>query len=94
MEPGHWKFDRIMLRSIPKQQKKEMFQTRLNSFPVFRNYHDIDFALGCMDVLATNAQISMNWNLMLNFVNIKQSIFNRQPTSYWRNAGVEDIEKF
>ena len=37
-----------------------MFHTRLNNFPVFRNYRDIDFALRCMDVLATNAEISMN----------------------------------
>ena len=29
-----------------------MFHTRLNNFPVFRNYRDIDFALSCMDVLA------------------------------------------
>ena len=37
-----------------------MFHTRLDNFPVFRNYRDIDFALRCMDVLATNAQISKN----------------------------------
>ena len=29
-----------------------MLHTRLNNFPVFRNYRDIDFALCCMDVLA------------------------------------------
>ena len=29
-----------------------MFHTRLNNFPVFRNYSDTDFALRCMDVLA------------------------------------------
>ena len=39
--------------------------TRLNNFPVFRKNRDIEFALRCMDVLATNAQISMNRNLML-----------------------------
>ena len=59
MEPCRRKFDRIMLRGISKQQKQEVLHTRLNNFPVFRNYRDIDFALRCMDVLATNAQISM-----------------------------------
>ena len=34
--------------------------------PVFRNYRDIDFALRCMDVLATNSQISMNIVLAMN----------------------------
>ena len=63
-------------------------------FFVFRNYRDIDFALCCMDVLATNAQISMNWNLMLNFVNLKQRIFKRHSTSYWPNVGVGFLEKF
>ena len=29
-----------------------MFHTRLNNFPVFRNYRDIDFALRCIDVLS------------------------------------------
>ena len=60
MEPCRWKFDRIMLRSISKRQKEEMIHTRLNNFPVFRNYRDIDFALPCVDVLATSAQMSMN----------------------------------
>ena len=32
----------------------------LNNFPVVRNYRNINFVLRCMDVLATNAQISMN----------------------------------
>ena len=41
-------------------QKKEMFHTRLNNLPVFRNYRDVDFALRYTDVLETNAQISMN----------------------------------
>ena len=60
MEPCRCKFDRIMLRSISKHKKYEMFHTRLNNVPVFRNYRDINFALRCMDVLATNAQIKMN----------------------------------
>ena len=47
-----------------------------------------------MDVLATNAQISMNGNLMLNFVKLKQRIFKRHSSSYWPIAGVGDIEKF
>ena len=66
-----------MLRGISKQQKQERLHTRLNNFPVFRNYRDIDFALRCMDVLATNAQTSVNRNLMLNFVQLKQRIFKR-----------------
>ena len=41
--------------------KQEMLHTRLNNFPFFRLYiyRDIDFALRCKKVLATNAQISM-----------------------------------
>ena len=31
-----------------------------NKFHVFGNLHDIDFALSCMDILAINAQISIN----------------------------------
>ena len=94
MEPCRCKFDRIMLRSNSKQQKQEIFHTRFSNFPVFRNYRDIGFALRYMDVLATSDQISMNWNLMLNFVKFKQSTFKRQPSSYWPNVGVEDIETF
>ena len=45
MEPCCWKFDRMMLRGITKQQKYEMLHTHLNNFPVFRNYRCIDFAL-------------------------------------------------
>ena len=93
MEPCYWKFDPIMLRSISNQQNYEMFHIRLNNFPVFRNYRDIVFALHCMDDLATNAKISMNWNLMLNFVKLKQRIFKRHSSFYWPNAGVGDIEK-
>ena len=94
MEPCRWKFDRILVRGISKQQKWEMRHTRLNNLPVFRNYRDIDFALRCVDVLATNAQISMNWNLMFNFVKLKQRIVKRHPTSYWPNVGVGNLEKF
>ena len=71
-----------------------MFHTRLNNFPVFRNYRDIDFALRCMAVLATNIQIQMKRNLMLNFVTIKQRISKRRSSSYWPNVGEGDIEKF
>ena len=70
------------------------FHSCLNNFSVFRNYRDIDFALHCMDLLATNAQISMHWNLMLNFVKIKQRILKRHSSFYWPNVGVGDIEKF
>ena len=31
-----------------------MLHARLNNLSVFRNYRDIEFALRCMDVLATN----------------------------------------
>ena len=41
-------------------KSKTLLHIRLNNFPVFRNYRDIDFVLGYMDVLATNAQISLN----------------------------------
>ena len=34
-----------------------MLHTRLNNFTVFRKYRDIQFALRCMDFLATNAQL-------------------------------------
>ena len=37
-----------------------MLHTRLINCPVFRKYRDIDFALRCMDVVATNTQISVN----------------------------------
>ena len=36
-----------------------MFHTRLNNFPVLRNYRDIDFALRYMDVQATNVHIAI-----------------------------------
>ena len=70
-----------------------MLHTRLN-FLVSQNYRDIDFALRCMDILATNVQISMNSNLMLNFMKLKQRIFKALSTSYWPNVGVEYLEKF
>ena len=84
---------RIMLYGISKLQKWEMLRSSLNNFPVFRNYRDIDFALSCMDVLVTNAQVAMNWNLMLNFVKLKQRIFKWHSTSYWPNVGVGYLEK-
>ena len=68
-----------------------MFHTH---FSVFKTYRDTDFALRCMDILATHAQISMNWNLMLNFVKLKQRIFNWHASSYWPNIRVGDIEKY
>ena len=71
-----------------------MLHIQLNNFLVLRNYRDIDFALRCIDVLAINAQISMNLNLMLNFVKLKHRIFKRHSTSYWPNVGVGFLEKF
>ena len=44
---------------LSNKSKKCFILVVLNDFPVFRNYHDIDFALRCMDVLATNSQITM-----------------------------------
>ena len=79
-----------MLHGISKQQKYEMLHAPLNNFPVFRNYRNIDFALRCMDILATNAQISM----MLNLVKLKQRIFKRHSTSHWPNNGVGYLQKF
>ena len=69
-----------------------MFHTGLNNFPVSKNYRDFDFALRSMDDLATKAQISVNWNLILNFVKFKQRILKRQNSSYWPYVGVGDIE--
>ena len=61
---SHAAENKIELCFVAFLRNKEIFQTRLNDFSAFRNYRDIDFALRCMDVLATNTQISMNWNLM------------------------------
>ena len=47
-----------------------------------------------MDVLATNAQISMNWNLMLNFLKLKQRIFKPHSSSCWPNVGGWGYWKF
>ena len=52
-----------------------MFHTRLNNFPVFRNYCDINFALRCMDALATNAQILMNLKFDVKFCETKAEDF-------------------
>ena len=71
-----------------------MVHTSLNNFPVFRNYRDIDFTWRCLDVLVTNAELSMNWNLMLNFVKLNQRIFKRHPSSYWPYVGVGDVKTF
>ena len=82
-----------MLRSISKQQKKEMFHIRLNNFLVFRNYRDIDFSLRSMDVLARNAEISLNWNLMVNF-EIKAEDFQVTFLMLFAYVGVGNIDKF
>ena len=52
-----------------------MFYVRLNNFPVFRNYRDIDFALRCMDVLAINAQISNELKCEVKFCEIEAEDF-------------------
>ena len=52
-----------------------MFHTHLNNFPVFRNFRDLDFALSCIDVLATNAQISSELKFNVKFCDIKADDF-------------------
>ena len=47
-----------------------------------------------MDVLATNARISINWNLMLNFFKLKQRIFKPHSSSCWPNVGGWGYWKF
>ena len=89
MKPCRWKFDRIMLRSISKQQKWEMFHTRLNNFHVFRK-----FCIALYGRYGNKRSFSMNWNLMLNFLKLKQMIFKRHSSSYWPNVGVGNFEKF
>ena len=49
MESCSLKFLWNMLPNISKQQKKTTSHTGLNNFPAVRNYHDINFALLCMD---------------------------------------------
>ena len=60
---------------------------------VFRtcNYHDIDFALCCMNVLATNLNVL---KFDVKFCEIKAEDFQATSSSYWPNVGVGDIEKF
>ena len=65
MEPYHWKFDWIMLCGISKQQKKEMFHTRLNNFSVFRNYRDIDF---CIALYGRSGNNHLNLNELKFYV--------------------------
>ena len=81
--------ERIMLRSISEQQVKKCFIFVWIIFPS----SDI-IAISILDVQTANAQISMNWNLMLNFVKLKQTIFKRHSSSYGPYVGVGDIEKF
>ena len=66
----------------------------MNNVPVLRNYRDIEFTLRCMDVLASNAQISMNWNLMLNFVKSKKRIFTRHSSCDWPNTGLGETYSY
>ena len=49
-----------MLHSISKQQKFELLHTRLNNFPVFRNYRDIDFALRSLYRRSGNKRSNLN----------------------------------
>ena len=44
------------------------FYHYLNNFHAFRHLRNISFALSCMEVLATHAQISCNCTLMPHFV--------------------------
>ena len=52
-----------------------MFHTRLNNFAVFRNYRDIDFVLGCMDVLATKRSNLNELKFDVKFGEIKEEDF-------------------
>ena len=70
-----------------------MFHTRLNNFPVFRNYHDIDFALRSMDVLATQSNIN-ELEFYVKFCEIKAEDFKATFLILLANVGVGDIEKF
>ena len=65
-----------------------MFIIFFTDFHVFGNLHDIDFASSCMDVLAINAQISINGNSTLNFVKFNRTVFKQYPSSYWPSVGV------
>ena len=80
-----------MLHGISKQQKQKMLDTRLNNFPVSRNYRNIDFALRCMDVLATNLS---ELKFDAKFCELEAEDFQATFTSYWPNVGVEYLEKF
>ena len=48
----------------------------------------MDFALSCMDVFATNAQISSFLTLMPNFVELNRAIFKRFLSAHWPTVGV------
>ena len=90
MEPCRWKFDRIILRSV-----SEIIAISILHFASLCSWVvRFEFSLRCMDVLATNAQISMRRNLMLNFVKLKLRIFMRHTLSYWPITGDGDIEQF
>ena len=64
-----------------------MFHTRLNKFPVFRNYRDIDFALRCMDVLAT-------LKFDVKFCEIEAEDFQATFLTLLAERWSRDIEKF
>ena len=41
-----------------------------------------------MDILAINAQFSLNWNSLLDFMKFNRTIFKQYPSSYWPSVGV------
>ena len=66
----------------------EMFHTRLNNFPVFRNF--------CIELNGRSCNKYSNLNELkfdLNFVKLKLRIFKRHFSSYWPNVGVRDFGK-
>ena len=50
-----------------------LFPSLFNDFHALRMYAKIDFALSCMDLLATNAQISIHRTLVRNLVKLNCS---------------------
>ena len=66
-----------------------MFIIFFTDFHVFGNLHDIDFALSCMDVLAINAQISINENSTLNFVKFNRMVVETNNTPHLTGLALE-----
>ena len=70
-----------------------MFHARLNNFPVFRNYRDIDLALLCIGRSGNKCSNLNELKFDVKFCNIKEERFKRHFSTYWPNVGVGDMEK-